>query len=55
MRGGAAQEAARLVLVDGLGVSEAARQARVSPQSASNAVQRARAGLRLARLAAGLV
>ncbi|MCA0240197.1 MAG: transcriptional regulator KorA [Proteobacteria bacterium] len=53
LRAGPAQVAAHLVLVGGLTVAEASRQAGLSAQAASNAVQRARAGLRLVRIAAG--
>jgi predicted DNA-binding protein (UPF0251 family) len=42
MRRGAAEEAARLVLVDGLRPIEAARRLGLSPQSVSNAVTRVR-------------
>jgi predicted DNA-binding protein (UPF0251 family) len=42
MRRGAAEEAARLVLVDGLRPSEAARRVGLSPQAVSNAVARVR-------------
>jgi hypothetical protein len=40
MRGGAAQAAARLVLVNGLRPADAAREAGVTPQSVCNAVAR---------------
>lgn len=53
MRGGPAQEAARLVLVDAVGPADAARITGLSPASVSNAVARARAGLRLAQIATG--
>jgi predicted DNA-binding protein (UPF0251 family) len=42
MRRGAAEEAARLVLVDGMRPIEAARRIGLSPQSVSNAVARVR-------------
>jgi len=42
MRGGQSQEAARLVLVDGLRPSEAARKTGLSAQSVCNAVARVR-------------
>lgn len=54
LRGGAAQEAARLVLVESLAPSDAARRTGASPQAVSNAVTRCRAGLELARRAAGV-
>lgn len=50
---GPAQDAARLVLVDGLRPSDAARQAGASPASVSSACRRFRDGLELARVAAG--
>jgi hypothetical protein len=42
MRGGAAQAAARLVLVNGLRPADAARETGVTPQSVCNAVARVR-------------
>jgi hypothetical protein len=42
MRGGAAQEAARLVLVDGLRPADAARATALSQQAVCNAVSRVR-------------
>ena len=51
LRGGASQEAARLVLVDGLAPAEAARRAGTSPQATSNALASCRRGLELARRA----
>jgi hypothetical protein len=42
MRGGRAQDAARLVLVDSLRPIEAARQTGLSPQAVCNAVTRVR-------------
>jgi hypothetical protein len=42
MRGGAAQEAARLVLVDGLRPADAARATSLSPNAVCNAVARVR-------------
>jgi len=42
MRGGAAQEAARLVLVDGMRPADAARATGLSPQGVCNAVARVR-------------
>lgn len=49
MRRGPAEEAARLVLVDGLRPSEAARRVGLSPQSVSNAVARVRRADRFLR------
>lgn len=51
LRGGASQEAARLVLVDGLTPAEAARQAGTTPQAVSNVLASCRRGLDLARRA----
>jgi predicted DNA-binding protein (UPF0251 family) len=42
MRGGAAQEAARLVLVEGMRPADAARATGLSPQGVCNAVARVR-------------
>ena len=53
LQGGPAQEAARLVLVDGLSVPDAARQVGMSYQLAYLAVRRAKAGLALARKVTG--
>lgn len=50
LRGGASQEAARLVLVDGLAPTEAARQAGTTPQAVSNALASCRRGIELARV-----
>ena len=47
MRGGASQEAARLVLVEGLSTTEAARQVGTSPQGVSNVLASCRRGLEL--------
>jgi len=52
MRGGASQEAARLVLVEGLRPIEAARRTGVSAQAVCNAVARVR---RAEAILAGLV
>lgn len=49
MRGGASQEAARLVLVEGLSTTEAARRVGTSPQGVSNVLASCRRGLELAR------
>lgn len=54
LRGGPAPAGAELVLVHGLGVQEAAARVGCSRQNVGNTLRRARAGLRLARLAAGL-
>ena len=51
MRGGASQEAARLVLVEGLSTTEAARRVGTSPQGVSNVLASCRRGLELARRA----
>ena len=53
LRGGASEEAARLVLVDGLAPAEAARQTGASPQAVSNAVTRCRRGMELVAIAYG--
>lgn len=52
LRGGASEDAARLVLVEGLTPAEAARQAGASPQAVSNALARCRRGMELAKRAA---
>ena len=49
LRGGPSAEAARLVLVDGVSVTEAAARTGVSQPGVSNAVARCRKGLELAR------
>ena len=51
MRGGASQEAARLVLAKGLSTTVAARQVGMSPQGVSNVLASCRRGLELARRA----
>lgn len=48
LRGGPAQEVARLVLVDGLTTADAARRAGLSANAAYNAIARARDGYALA-------
>lgn len=53
LRAGPAQEAARLVLVDGLSAPDAARSVRMSYIAAFKAVQRVQAGLALAKVATG--
>lgn len=50
---GASRLAAELVLVQGLRGIDAAQQAGITPQAASNVVQRCRRGLELAKIAAG--
>ena len=50
---GPARDACKLVLVDGLRPSDAARQAGVPPASVSNAVKRVRNAMTLAKQAAG--
>lgn len=49
LRGGAAQEVARLVMVDGLAVPEAAQAQGLGLRTAYSAVQRVREGYELAR------
>lgn len=53
LRGGASQEAARLVLVDGMSPSDAARQVEASPQAVSNVLASCRRGLALVLRASG--
>lgn len=53
LRSGDTQEVARLVLVDGLSVADAARQVGMGYHLAYKAVQRAQQGLLLARQATG--
>lgn len=53
LRAGPAQIVARMVLVEGLGVPEAARSAGLEYTAASQAVRRVQRGLELARIAAG--
>lgn len=53
LRGGASQEAARLVLVEKLPPAEAARMAGCSPQAVSNVLASCRRGLELAQAAVG--
>jgi predicted DNA-binding protein (UPF0251 family) len=52
MRAGPAQDAARLVLVDGITQAEAGRRTGLSPQGVYNAVARARKAMTLAQIAA---
>ena len=54
LRGGASQEAARLVLVEGMQLSAAARQAGTTPQAVSNTLSSCRRGLELARIISGI-
>jgi DNA-directed RNA polymerase specialized sigma24 family protein len=51
MRQSASRNAARLVLVDGLSVLDAARQCGISVQGANQAVLRCRRALEMARVA----
>ncbi|MCY1375733.1 hypothetical protein D9M69_631690 [compost metagenome] len=53
LRGGVSQDAARLVLVEGLAPAEAARQAGTTPQAVSNALASCRRGIELARIVTG--
>lgn len=54
LRTGPAKDGARLVLVDGLRGIDAAQLVGASASSISNTVQRVRAGLELAKRAAGM-
>lgn len=54
MRGGASQEAARLVLVDGVAPAEAARRVGIQPQAVNNVLNSCHRGITLARIAAGI-
>ena len=49
LRAGPAQDAARLVLVEGLTKAEAARRAGCAPQSADQAVRRCQRAIKLAQ------
>lgn len=49
LRGGASQEAARLVLVDGVIPAEAARRTGLKPSAVSGVVGSCRRGIELAR------
>lgn len=51
MRGGASQEAARLVLVKGLSTTKAAQQVGIGTQAVSNVLASCKRGLELARRA----
>ena len=53
LRTGPAQDAARMVLVDGASQADAARATGLTPQAVNNAVKRARAGLALALAVVG--
>lgn len=55
LRDSPAREGARLVLIDGAGLSEAASAAGTSRQNVYRAVQASRRGLELARKAAGVL
>ncbi|MDE1999123.1 MAG: hypothetical protein KGI52_09380 [Burkholderiales bacterium] len=52
LRSGLAQDAARMVLVDGVSQADAARATGLTPQAVHNAVSRCRAGLALAMVVA---
>ena len=54
LRGGASQEVARLVLVEGLSVAEAATRANLDLRSAYYAVESATAGYTLAKKVCGI-
>lgn len=54
LRGGPSQEAARLVLVEGVAVGAAAKRQGIAQATASKAVASCRRGMTLARKAAGL-
>ena len=54
LRQGPQREAARLVLVDGLRQTDAARMAGCSASALGNTLRACRAGLELARLATGV-
>ena len=53
LRTGPAQVAARMVMVDGVAVADAARKVAMDYRAAHQAVKRARQGLQLAQVAAG--
>lgn len=53
LRGGQSQEAARLVLVEGLSVTEAAARTGIDQSTASKAVASCRRGIELARRVVG--
>ena len=55
LRGGPATEGVRLVLVEGLSITQAAERAGCSRQSVGNALKRCQRGLELARRVVGLV
>lgn len=52
LRAGLAQNAARMVLVDGVSQADAARATGITPQAVHNAVSRCRTGLALALVVA---
>ncbi|MGK8437259.1 hypothetical protein ACRS3X_07895 [Ectopseudomonas hydrolytica] len=54
MRDGASKSAARLVLVDGIPPSDAARQVGTTPQAVNSALRSCERGMSLVRTAAGL-
>lgn len=54
LRSGPAEQAAFLVLVDGVSVGDAARECGLTYKAAHQAVKRARDGLTMARAAAGV-
>lgn len=54
LRGGQSQEAARLVLVEGLSPAAASRERGISPQAVSNALAACRSGIELAKRVAGV-
>lgn len=54
LRQGVSQEAARLVLVEGVAPSEAARRTGVSPQAVSNVLSSCRKGIKLSNVVSGL-
>lgn len=53
MRGGASQEAARLVLIDGIAPAEAARRTGIKPQAVNNVLNSCKRGIELARKVCG--
>ncbi|WP_045884683.1 hypothetical protein [Pseudomonas chlororaphis] len=54
LRVGASQDAARLVLVEGLAPGEAARRVGATPQAVSNVLASCRKGLKLAQQVCGM-
>jgi len=53
LRGGASQEAARLVFVEGLSTTEAGKRVGCSPQAVSNVLASCRRGIELAQRVCG--